>query len=91
MAVVHELKTDADVFLLVVKGLKTFDVRRNDRDFKVGDVLLLKETEYTGEEMKKGAPLRYTGRVKAVEVLYIMLGPVYGLKKGWCIMSVEER
>lgn len=42
-AICHELKTVQPFFDDVVKGRKTFEVRRNDRDFRVGDMLLLRE------------------------------------------------
>lgn len=83
----HELKTDSDVFGAVVRGDKLYEIRKDDRDFKVGDVLHLKETVHTGEEMIQGAPLKYTGREAWVEVGHILRGPVYGLTLGWCIMS----
>ena len=52
----HKLKTWPIPFWEVIAGSKTFEVRRNDRDFKVGDLLLLQEYEpalkkYTGEEV----------------------------------------
>ena len=85
----HDLKTDSKVFEAVKTGYKTFEIRKNDRDFKIGDLLVLRETEYTGEEMKQGHPLRYTDRFKVVEVLYILKGPIYGLAKDWVIMSIR--
>ena len=39
---VHELKIDPKYFDEIVDGIKTFEVRKNDRNFKVGDHLLLK-------------------------------------------------
>ena len=89
----HELKTDPGIFTAVAKGSKTFELRKNDRDFKVGDELLLKQTRYSAEEMNKayqGKPLEYTGAFWTVKVRYILHGPALGLKKGWCIMSVKE-
>ena len=68
-------------------GLKTFELRFNDRDFKVGNFLDLKETGHTGIEMKAGAPLKYTGRSLLVEVTYLLTG--YGLSDGFCVMSVK--
>lgn len=38
---VHELKLNTEYYDDVKKGLKTFEVRKNDRDFKVGDILSL--------------------------------------------------
>jgi hypothetical protein len=84
----HELKTDQEVYQAVVEGLKTYEIRKDDRGFNVGDFLLLKETEYTGEEMANGRPLEYTGRQHEVQVIYVLRGPIYGLKDGWVIMSI---
>jgi hypothetical protein len=48
----HTLKTDPEVFQAAMQGVKTWEIRKDDRGFKVGDILCLRETEYTGEEMK---------------------------------------
>jgi hypothetical protein len=53
---VHELKTWPEYYDHLVDGSKTFEFRLNDRGFKVGDVLHLREWEqplarYTGREM----------------------------------------
>ena len=39
----HELKTIQPYFELVQLGIKAFEIRKNDRDYKVDDYLLLKE------------------------------------------------
>ena len=39
----HHLKTWPAEFSAVISGQKKFELRRNDRDFQVGDVLVLKE------------------------------------------------
>ena len=85
---VHELKTDPAVFQAVKEGRKPWEIRKNDRGFKVGDELWLKETTHTGAEIAAGAPLEYTERIMAVQVTYILHGPIYGLAEGWCIMSI---
>ncbi len=84
----HELKTDADVFDAVVNGLKSFEIRKNDRNYQKGDELLLRKTRHTGEEMRTGKPLEYTGDFWTMKVTYILNGPAYGLQDGWCIMSI---
>ncbi|KXT63177.1 DUF3850 domain-containing protein [Lactococcus sp. DD01] len=38
----HELKLDVKYFDEVKNGTKNFEIRKNDRDFKVGDILILK-------------------------------------------------
>ena len=86
----HELKADSDVFQALKREDKTYDMRKDDRGFKVTDKLLLRETEFTGEEMRNGKPLRYTGNIALRWVSHILRGPVYGLKEGWVIMSVKK-
>lgn len=82
---IHELKTDPEVFQAAWDGLKTFEIRFNDRDFKVGDSLYLLETEHNGEEMRAGAPLAYTGRTQMKVVSHVLTG--HGLAPGWCCLS----
>ena len=97
----HELKTDPDVFQALVDGRKTYELRKDDRGFQVGDTLTLRETRYTGQEMISyehpdhpgrivfGKPLEYTGRTVGRVVTHILRGPIYGLADGWAILSVK--
>ena len=41
----HELKIEDKHFLKVALGKKTAEVRKNDRDYKVGDILCLNAVE----------------------------------------------
>jgi hypothetical protein len=96
----HTLKTDHEVFQAVWEAKKTYELRKNDRNFQVGDTLDLAETVYTGAEMAPrlngafpgetipGKPLEYTGRHCYFKVTHILNGPIYGLTDGWCIMSI---
>lgn len=84
-----ELKIDPGAFQAVVDGKKTFEIRYNDRDYKTGDILILCETKYTGEEMKKGKPLEYTGRITTSIVTHALYGPAHGLAAGWAILSIN--
>ena len=86
----HKLKTDPVVFQDSWTGHKNFEIRYNDRDFQVGDSITLRETVYSGEEMKEGKPLEYTGREIDRKIDYILRGPLYGLKSGWVIMAVSS-
>lgn len=76
----HELKIIPKWFTLVSKGIKNFEIRKNDRDYKIGDTLILKEWE-------KG---RYTGREIKREVEYVFYGDgSYGLAEGYCILGLS--
>lgn len=84
----HELKTDPDVFDAVAEGRKTCEIRYDDRDFKVGDGLLLRRTKWNGADMKKNDalwPLVYTGQSVRRVVSHVLRG--YGLEPGWVILS----
>lgn len=84
----HELKTDSDVFRATLATFKPWEIRYNDRGFKPGDTVRLLETRYCSEAMKKGMPLEYTGVEIEGLIEYVLEGPVYGLKDGWCIFTV---
>lgn len=45
----HELKTKRKFFLETWMGVKDFEVRKNDRDYKVGDDILLMEQDEKGK------------------------------------------
>ena len=84
----HDLKTDPEVFQAVLDGSKTYEIRKNDRGFSVGDTLVLRETLHTGRDMAMGSPLVYTGRKVVSRVTHMLTGPVYGLAAGWSILSL---
>ncbi len=84
----HELKTDPEAFVAVRLGKKTYEIRKDDRDFKFGDELRLRETVHTGAEMAQGQPLVYTGREVQACITHVLRGPVYGLMEGWVILSI---
>ena len=66
---IHALKTEPQFFEAVIDGSKTFEVRKNDRDFRVGDYLALNELDDTHEG--------YTGRSVLLYVCYILADEKY--------------
>jgi len=90
----HELKTDPVVFQAMIDGGKTYELRKDDRGFSVGDMLTLRETKYAGWQMHNNhplpnLPLEYTGRATGRVVTHILRGPIYGLAEGWVILSCK--
>jgi len=82
---IHELKTWTDYFTLIANGKKPFELRKNDRKFLVGHKLLLREYD-------KDKKL-YTGRELHRRIICVLQGAeveALGLKKGFCIMGLEE-
>lgn len=84
----HELKIIPCYFHDVKHGYKTFEIRRGDRDFKAGDILILKE--YKQYEERGGCFAKYSGKSVAVKVTYVTnLSGVAGLN-GFVGMSIER-
>lgn len=53
---IHELKIDKKFFASIEDGSKSFEIRKNDRNYAVNDILLLKEYDreldvYTGNKL----------------------------------------
>ncbi|MEW9124568.1 MAG: DUF3850 domain-containing protein [Thermotaleaceae bacterium] len=78
---IHELKTIQPFFDLVWAGMKKFEVRYNDRDYKVGDLLLLKEFDESLQQYGKHEIL--------VEVTFL-LNDIRYCKEGFVIMQFKE-
>ncbi|MEM5646474.1 DUF3850 domain-containing protein [Bacillus cereus] len=59
----HNLKINKVFFTPVLEQIKTFEIRKNDRDFHIGDKVILNEWDDKNQQ--------YTGRNVKVEILYI--------------------
>lgn len=75
----HKLKLAKMFFEDVRSGRKSFELRKNDRDYQIGDILELRE-------MDNGEP---TGRVIEKEITYILEG-FAGLKEDYCIIALAD-
>lgn len=76
----HMLKCYPQYFEAVKSGIKNFECRYNDRDFKVGDELLLREYD---------PKLGYTSRCIVRKITYV-LSDFIGLKDGYVILGVTN-
>ena len=77
---IHELKTLPVYFGEVWNGNKTFEIRKDDRGYKVGDSLKLLEYNSLG----------YTGRICNRKITYILKDcEKYGLKEGFVILGMQ--
>ena len=77
----HFLKTINPFFQQLWDGKKTFEIRFNDRNYQIDDVLVLQE--YYSEERL------FTGREIKVKVPYILSECIYLPYKYVC-MSIHE-
>lgn len=63
MRTIHSVKSRPEYFKAAIDGTKTFEIRRNDRNYKVGD--LLQQLEYFEESES------FSGRSRVFEITYI--------------------
>jgi len=84
---IHELKTDPRDFDSVLQGWKTLEVRVDDRGYRLSDYLLLRRTKNTGEEMRNGLPLNYTGNHILCKITHLQ--SKIGMKEGWVALSIK--
>ncbi len=78
MKVTHQIKLEAEFFDDALSGRKSFELRKNDRNYKEGDVLEM-------EEVKDG---KKTGRKCSKRIVYMMEN-FEGLEDGYCILGCE--
>lgn len=74
----HSLKILPEYFESVLDGSKTFEIRKNDRSFSVGDTLILKEWDG-----------KYTGRVIKKEITYMLDDSSGYVLTGHVVMSIK--
>jgi hypothetical protein len=77
---IHELKTWPKYFHAGKTGEKPFEVRKNDRDYQVGDLLKLQEWSH---------PVGYTGDEVTVQVTYILNDPAF-VKDDHVVMGITK-
>jgi len=87
--VTHELKSWPLFFNETEDGVRSHELRRNDRDFKQGDYLLMREYN--------PITLEYTGRSHMVQITLITENThnpcaesPKGLNDGYCVLSIQR-
>lgn len=75
----HGLKIYQEYFEAVKDGRKKFEIRKNDRDYNVGDILVLLEYDKYYEA--------FTGEKITVEITY-MTG--FAQQDGYVVLGIEE-
>lgn len=93
---IHELKVWPRYFRAVLDGSKTFELRKDDRGFEVGDTLILREFKPGIRDYSGQVPIikesRYTGRSIKKKITYIFKGGIPGcrLRQGLVILALGK-
>lgn len=86
---VHELKSWPEFFAPVFSGEKPFELRKNDRKYRTGDILVLREWEPN--------TAKYSGRKIRKKITYVLEGigsggipPLHGLMREYAILGISD-
>lgn len=77
---IHRLKTWPEYYQAVAIGKKTFQLRKNDRDYEVEDILILQEYDPETKCL--------SGRELMRIITYIMPGGKFGLDPDYVILAI---
>lgn len=84
---VHVLKIHKKNYEDSLKNLKTFEIIKNDRDFRVGDILKLVEYDPDFSDKRMGL-IGVTGREHFKEITYILDDEKY-LREGYVCLGLR--
>lgn len=72
---VHNLKSHSEYFWAVWNGQKKFEIRKNDRHFKEGDLVVLQEYSKARSlndwPFREGPEWQYTGAMIVAQITYL--------------------
>lgn len=98
----HELKIKDEYFKEVLRENKTFELRKNDRDYQVGDLIhfveILNQQLWCGsfplidyEKNKIATKTVYIDDNALYQITYVLKDvPEYGLAKDYCILGIKK-
>lgn len=76
---IHELKILPEYYNAQVEGKKNFEIRKNDRNYQIGDWIALKEYDPQTKE--------FTGQSFVAEITYITN---YQQKDGYVVLGTKH-
>ena len=79
---IHELKIYPGYFESIIQGVKTFEVRKDDRGYRLGDYIALNEYIPGNPEGE-----RYTGRSSLYRIIHLLSDPEF-CKEGYVVLGI---
>ena len=91
----HELKIQHKYLIDITIGKKTFELRKNDRDYKVGDLIrfidIWEDNEATKSAIKEAHLEPYINNNTLYRITYVLKNvEKYGLDKDYCILAIKK-
>lgn len=89
MPVEHRLKTVGVYWDAVASGEKTFEVRRNDRAFQKGDIVILQRTDEKGYYDPAPGGGMFSTRDLRRRIGWTLQGGQFGIAPGYIVFSLD--
>lgn len=86
--VTHRLKCWPPYFEAIASGKKNFEVRRDDRGYQRGDVLILEEYDPKGSVIES---CKFTGREERRTITWVLTGGQFGVEPGYVVLALGGR
>lgn len=94
----HHLKTVDPYYHAIADGTKTFEVRKDDRGFKVGDILHLHYFDPAlcdgrcpaDDPLARARCVAYLGSSRTFEITYVYGGEIGGIEPGYVVLGLGE-
>lgn len=78
----HKLKLNIKFCDAILRGIKTFEIRKDDRGFQTGDLIKFKPVNNDGEEGY------HKVQNHTYKITYILSG--WGLKDNYVVLAIKE-
>ena len=87
----HELKIKHEYLIEVDMGRKTFELRKNDRDYQVGDLIHFIDIKDEDKELNLWGAEPAIDKDALYKITYVLKEvPEYGLDKDYCILGIKK-
>lgn len=87
----HELKIKEAYYKEVLARSKTFEIRKNDRDFQQGDLIHFNVIDEKPNSAIDVYRYSYSYPFHVFRITYVLKDvPEYGLNKDYCILGIKE-
>jgi len=80
---IHELKIWPSEFVMLKNFTKRYEIRRADRDYQVGDTVILREWDPTTGQ--------YSGNACRAEIIHLTPPEKWGLPADLCVLGINVK
>lgn len=87
----HVLKTHPHLFAAMKRGAKNFDVRKDDRAFQTGDILVIKYFDPDDESTKHPRPPMPEDKERepmSFRITFVLRGGQFGIEAGYVVLGL---